>query len=141
MNGFRLSLLDCRGSDHFEHVNQFIGADATGTFGVLAGHAPMVAVLRYGLARFLDDVGKWRYVALPGGILRFSHNAMSLVAVRYFHGDDPGTLVERLAQEMAQDDSELSAARQTMAKIDQALLRRLTEVDGRGEMARRVPGP
>jgi F-type H+-transporting ATPase subunit epsilon len=131
VRGFRLTLLDSRGADRFDRVVQFIGADASGAFGILAHHVPMVAVLRYGLARILDGGGAWHYVALPGGILRFHDNALHLVAVRYFLGDEPGTLVDRLASEMARDDSELSAARLTLARIDQALLRRLAELDGR----------
>jgi F-type H+-transporting ATPase subunit epsilon len=134
MSAFRLALLDSAGADRFERVQQFIGADTSGAFGILAGHEPLVAALRYGLARFLDDGGKWRYVALPGGILRFRENALSVAAVRYFLGDEPAALLAQLAREMARDDSELSAARQTLAKIDLSLVRRLTDLEGRGGM-------
>lgn len=132
MNGFRLSLLDSRGVERFEGVRQFIGADGSGAFGILAGHEALVAVLRYGLARFEDASGVWRYAALPGGILRFRDNALSIAAVRYFLGDEPAALVERLAAEMARDDSELSVARQTLVKIDRSLLRRLADLGGGG---------
>ena len=134
MSLFSLALLDSHGADRFEHVRQFIGADASGAFGILAGHEPMVVALRYGLARFLDAGGSWHYAALPGGILRFRDNELSVAAVRYFLGDESGTLVDRLASEMARDDSELSAARQTLAKIDRSLVRRLAEMDGHGGM-------
>jgi F-type H+-transporting ATPase subunit epsilon len=132
MSSFRVTLLDSYGSDRFDRVTQFIGADASGAFGILGGHEPMVAALRYGLARFQDDAGTWRYVAMPGGILRFRKNELSIAAVRYFLGDEPGALVERLAAEMAQDDSELSTARQTLAKIDRSLVQRLADADRRG---------
>ena len=134
MNDFALTLLDSAGADRFERVTQFVGADASGSFGILAGHEPLVAALRYGLARFEDDSGRWHYVALPGGILRFHANALSVAAVRYFLGDEPGILVERLAAEMARDDSELSAARQTLAKIDRSLVRRLADMERYGGM-------
>jgi F-type H+-transporting ATPase subunit epsilon len=141
MRTFRLALLDSGGADRFERVRQFIGADASGAFGILAGHESMVVVLRYGLIRFLDDSDVWRYAALPGGILRFRDNALSVAAVRYFLGDEPGTLVDHLAREMARDDSELSAARQTLAKIDRSLVRRLAEMDGRGGILLEEFGP
>jgi len=140
MKTFALALFDSAGADRYERVRQFVGADGSGAFGILAGHEPMVAVLRYGLARFEDGVGNWHYVALPGGILRFNDNALSVAAVRYFLGDEPGILVERLAREMAQDDSELSAARQTLAKIDRSLVRRLADMEGWGGMALEGPG-
>jgi F-type H+-transporting ATPase subunit epsilon len=132
MSSFRLILLDSSGTDRFDRVTQFIGADASGAFGILAGHEPMVAALRYGLARFQDDAGIWRYVALPGGILRFKRNELSVAAVRYFLGNEPAALVDRLASEMALDDSELSTARMTLAKIDRSLVRRLADADGSG---------
>lgn len=135
MKTFALALLDSAGADRFEHVRQFVGADGSGNFGILAAHEPMVATLRYGLARFEDSDGRWHYVALPGGILRFKDNALSVAAVRYFLGDEPGVIVEHLAAEMARDDSELSAARQTLAKIDRSLIRRLADMDGHGGMA------
>ncbi|MCB1965248.1 MAG: F0F1 ATP synthase subunit epsilon, partial [Candidatus Accumulibacter sp.] len=69
MKRFTLQLHDSRGSDRFDDIVQFIAADGSGSFGVLAGHARMVAVLRYGLARFVDSAGHWRYLALPGGVL------------------------------------------------------------------------
>ena len=134
MNTFHLSLLDSAGADRFEQIRQFIGADGSGAFGLLAGHEPLVVALRYGLARFEDDRGIWRYVALPGGILRFKDNVLSVATVRYFLGDEPAVLVQQLESEMAQDDSELSAARLTMAKIDRSLVRRLADLDGRGGM-------
>lgn len=129
MRTFGLALLDSHGENRFARVRQFVGADASGVFGILPGHETMVAVLRYGLARFLDDTGVWHYVALPGGVLRFSDNALSIASVRYFLGDEPGALVDGLASEMARNDSELSTARQTLAKIDRALLRRLADLN------------
>jgi F-type H+-transporting ATPase subunit epsilon len=138
---FSLALLDFHGEDRFPRTRQFIGADASGSFGILAGHEPMVAVLRYGLARFQDDDGTWRYVALPGGIVRFRDGELRLAAVRYFLGDEPGKLVDRLAGEMERDDSELNAARQTLAKIDRSLMRRLADLGGAGDAATGVRPP
>lgn len=135
MKTFTLALLDSAGADRYLQVRQFVGADGSGSFGILAGHEPMVAALRYGLARFEDGDGRWHYVALPGGILRFKGNSLSVAAVRYFLGDEPGMLAGRLAEQMAKDDSELGAARQTLAKIDRSLVRRLADMDGRGGRA------
>ncbi|MBU1363542.1 MAG: F0F1 ATP synthase subunit epsilon [Gammaproteobacteria bacterium] len=134
MKTFALILLDSAGAERFEHVRQFVGADGSGAFGILGGHESMVVALRYGLARFEDAGGAWHYIALPGGILRFKGNTLSVVAVRYFLGDEPGVLVERLAAELARDDSELGAARQTLAKIDRSLIRRLADMAGHGGM-------
>jgi len=132
MNVFRLTVLDSRGCDEFAEITQFIGADHTGSFGLLAGHQPMVALLRYGLARFCDRYGHWRYIALPGGVLRFTDNHLTLTTVRYFLGDDRALICQQLDAEMARLDSEAHNARATLSEIEQSLVKRLTELSGHG---------
>ncbi|MBE2259826.1 MAG: F0F1 ATP synthase subunit epsilon [Candidatus Accumulibacter sp.] len=131
MNGFALHLHDSHGSDHFDDVVQFIAADGSGSFGVLAGHARMVAVLRYGLARFVDGHGHWRYLALPGGVLNCTGGRVSLATVRYFLGDERATICRQLADEMARTDSDVHTSRTTLTEIEHALLRRLGDLSGR----------
>jgi F-type H+-transporting ATPase subunit epsilon len=121
-------LRDCRGADRFERVTHFIAADSSGSFGILARHAPLLAVLDYGLARFLDAADEWHYVALPGGVLRFADNALSISTVRYFLGKPPDHLVRQLDQEMRREDSEVHQARATLDQIERSLVRRLAEL-------------
>ncbi|MBD9354652.1 F0F1 ATP synthase subunit epsilon [Methylomonas albis] len=132
MNSFALTLLDSRGGECFETVTQFIGADADGSFGILAGHIHSVALLRYGLARFNDQAGVWRYLALPSGVLRFADNQLTVTSLRYFLGDDRGAICERLAAEMTQSDSEVHTARATLSEIERSLVRRLAELSSHG---------
>jgi F-type H+-transporting ATPase subunit epsilon len=128
MNSFSLNLLDSRGVAVFDGITQFIGADANGGFGILAGHAHTVVLLRYGLARFCDQTGNWRYLALPGGVLRFANNQLSVTTVLYFLGADRGLLCEQLADEMARTDSEVHTARATLSEIERSLVRRLADL-------------
>ena len=127
MNSFALLLLDSHGRHEFTAVTQFIGADASGSFGVLAGHARLLAVLSYGLARFRDVAGVWHYLALPGGVLRFCDNRLTVTTVRYFLGDESEAICQQLADEMAQIDSEIHAAQATLSEIEHSLLRRLVD--------------
>jgi len=132
MNSFTLTLLDSRGTECFDTVTQFIGADADGSFGILAGHVHSVALLRYGLARFCDQAGMWHYLAVPGGVLRFAGNQLTVTTVRYFLGDDRDAICERLAADMAQADSEVHTARASLSEIERSLVRRLAELSNRG---------
>jgi F-type H+-transporting ATPase subunit epsilon len=132
MSTFALDLLDSRGADRFGDVVQFIAADASGSFGVLAGHARLVAVLRYGLARFVDAAGRWRYLAVPGGVVSFADNRLTLATVRYFLGEDRARILRELEAQMAKADSDVHASRATLAEIEHALVRRLGELAGRG---------
>ena len=130
MNTFVLHLLDSHGSHRFEDVKQFIGADKSGSFGLLAGHLKMVAVLRYGLARFVDASGKWQYLSLPGGVLNFSNNKLTVVTVRYFLGEDRTSICQRLEEEMAATDSDIHRSHATLVEIEHSLIRRLGDLSG-----------
>jgi F-type H+-transporting ATPase subunit epsilon len=141
MRTFALRLLDSHGSEAFGDVVQFIGADGSGSFGVLAGHARMVAVLRYGLARFVDAAGRWRYLSLPGGVLRFADNRMTVTTVRYFLGEDRARICRQLEDEMAKADSAVHASRATLVEIDHALVRRLGELAGQAGVEAGGGGP
>ncbi len=132
MKRFSLALLDNRGSAHFDNVTHFIAADADGSFGVMAGHMHMLAILRYGLARFCDTTGAWHFLALPGGVLRFFNNSLTVSTVRYFLGDDRDQICQQLVDEMAQLDSEVHTARATLSEIERSLVRRLAELSNRG---------
>lgn len=130
MNTFTLHLYDSHGGDRFDDIVQFIAADGSGSFGVLAGHARMVAVLRYGLARFVDSTGRWRYLALPGGVLACADGRVTLATVRYFLGDAQGAICQQLAEAMARSDSDVHRSRATLTEIEHALLSRLGELSG-----------
>ena len=132
MNSFKLNLLDSCGTDVFDNVCQFIGADAQGSFGILAGHAHTVTLLRYGLARFSDLTGTWHFLALPGGVLRFADNTLTVTTVRYFLGDDRTLICDQLAEEMARTDSEVHSAKATLSEIERSLVRRLSELSNHG---------
>ncbi|MBL8481956.1 MAG: F0F1 ATP synthase subunit epsilon, partial [Rhodocyclaceae bacterium] len=119
---------DSLATQEFAGVVQLICADASGSFGLQAGHAPLIAVLRYGLARFQRAHGGWTYLALPGGVLRAARDRVELATVRCFMGAERATLNAQLAQELARTDSDIHAARASLAAIERALARRLAEL-------------
>ncbi|WP_374089826.1 F0F1 ATP synthase subunit epsilon [Methylomicrobium lacus] len=128
MKTFDLTLIDTLELTRFEKVRQFIAADEGGSFGILAGHAHTVALLRYGLARFCDDSGHWRYLAMPGGVLRFADNRLTVTTVRYFLGTDPDAICADLEEAMQQTDSEVHRARAALSEIEHSLVKRLAEL-------------
>lgn len=132
MNTFELRLLDSQNSQTFSRVTRFIGADEEGSFAVLAGHAPLIVLLRLGLARFCDADGQWHYLALPGGVCRFAGNCLSVCTVRYFVGDKRDEICQQLSDELARTDSQVHAARLTLSQIEKSLVRRLAELSLQG---------
>ena len=138
MNTFAATLMDSQQTEHFPEVRQFVGADASGSFGLLANHVRLVAVLRQGLARFQDGDGRWRYLALPGGVLSFERNRLTVIAVRYFLGDRRDLIVRQLSEEMERADSDVRRSRASLDEIEQSLIRRLAELGG-GRPEARAP--
>ncbi|EIC30261.1 MULTISPECIES: F0F1 ATP synthase subunit epsilon [Methylomicrobium] len=130
MKTFSLALIDTAGTTRFDTVSQFIGADAEGSFGLLADHIHTVALLRYGLARFADNRGVWRFLAMPGGVLRFADNQLTITTVRYFLGDSEDAICDSLEAAMQQTDSEVYTAKAALAKIEHSLIKRLVELSG-----------
>ncbi len=53
-------------------MRSFIGEDASGSFGLQAGHARFMTILEFGLARFRTAEADWQYLALPGALLYFA---------------------------------------------------------------------
>ncbi|MGJ0517138.1 MAG: FoF1 ATP synthase subunit delta/epsilon [Methylomicrobium sp.] len=128
MNTFTLTLIDTSETTRFESVRQLIAADEGGSFGLLAGHAHTVALLRYGLVRFIDDGGVWRYLAMPGGVLRFADNQLTITTMRYFLGDNPDAICAELEAAMQQTDSELHRSRAALSEIERSLVKRLADL-------------
>lgn len=131
MSGFSLTVCDAAECRRFSGVRTLEAADASGSFGILPRHRAMVAVLRYGLARFQNQDGAWQFMALPGGVLRFAGNEATIVSTRCHIGTDRDQLAEALAAELEREDTELHAMRDTLATIEQSLKRRLAELGNR----------
>src|SRR6516164_10105728 len=62
-----------------EQVNQADLPGLEGDFGVLSGHAPIVAVLRPGLVTAINGGERRRFVVL-GGLAEFSSEALTVLA-------------------------------------------------------------
>ena len=79
MAAFRLSLVSPEALLFSGEVDQVDLHGAEGDFGVLAGHAPIVAVLRPGVMTVAAGGAKERFVVL-GGIAEFSQEELTILA-------------------------------------------------------------
>ncbi len=126
MNTFTVELHDASRTERFEGVRAFVAADADGSFGIRARHAPFMTLLRFGLARFQDAHG-WRYLALPGALLHFVDDTLFLSTRYYLVGADYAAMAERLAARAAAEDQALGAVKTSLRRMEEALLRRMGE--------------
>ena len=131
MKSFVVVLQDAVGSETFDEVVSFVGEDASGSFGIQAGHARIMTVLVAGLARFRRQDGAWRYVALPGALLYFAGGTLTLAARRYVLGDDYSKISELLETQLLTEERELDSIKQGLQQMEEQLLKRLWNLERR----------
>lgn len=129
MKTLMLQINDAMRGERHDGITSFVGADASGSFGILPGRAPFMTVMDYGLARFCDATGTWRYLACPGAVLQLAGNVVAIHARRYLVDEDYARISARLAGELAREEAELAGVKANLQRLEQELLRRLRELD------------
>jgi F-type H+-transporting ATPase subunit epsilon len=79
MSTFQLTLVSPEKLLFSGQVNQVDLSGVEGDFGVLAGHAPIVAVLRPGVVTVMAGSASERFVVL-GGLVEFSQEELTILA-------------------------------------------------------------
>jgi F-type H+-transporting ATPase subunit epsilon len=107
----------------------FIGEDASGSFGLQAGHARCMTLLEFGLARFRTAETDWQYLALPGALLYFTGQRL-WIGTRRFLVDSDYRRISRLLQEQLQGEEQvLAETKVSLRRMEEALFRRLWQLD------------
>ena len=132
MKSFTLQLQDAARAEEITGVTSFVGEDTSGSFGILAGHARMVTSLMIGLARFRIGEDAWRYLALPGAVLYFDDNVLTLSTRHYLLDDDYLRISQALQQQLLAEEEALHAMKQSLHRMDQEVLKRLWEMGRKG---------
>jgi F-type H+-transporting ATPase subunit epsilon len=128
MTGFALLLQSASHDERIDGVASFVGEDDSGSFGILPGHARMITVLTYGLARFRTAGQPWVYLALPGGVLYFVRDELRISTRRYFKDADYGRISGVLLERLLGEEEEIRATRESVYRLEQEMFRRLREM-------------
>ena len=128
MNSFTLILQDATHTQRIEQVTSFVGEDATGSFGILADHARMMTSLVFGLARFRTGENAWQYLALPGAVLYFNNNELSLSTRRYLVDNDYERISTALHEQLLAEEQELRELKKSLHHMEEEVLKRLGEI-------------
>lgn len=131
MKAFTLHLQSATRYERIEGVVSFVGQDPTGHFGILPGRAPFLTLLEYGLSRYRTAEGGWDYVACPGGVLTFAHDALTLCTRRYLRDADFTRVSARLRGELAREEAHIQAVKANLQRLEQELFRRLRRLEWR----------
>jgi len=132
MKTFTLRLQDATQSEEVGDVTSFVGEDVSGSFGILAGHGRMMTSLIIGLARFRIEKGAWQYLALPGAVLYFHDNLLTLSTRRYLLDDDYMRISQDLQEQLLTEEEKLHSMKDSLHHMEEELLKRLWEMGRKG---------
>ena len=132
MKTFKLRLQDAIRSEEIEGVTSFVGEDTSGSFGILAGHARMMTSLIIGLARFRIGEHAWHYLALPGAVLYFQDDVLTLNTRHYLQDSDYMRVSQALQQQLLVEEEKLHSMKGSLHHMEEAVLKRLWEMGRKG---------
>ncbi len=134
MNGFTLILQDATHTERLSDVASFTGEDASGSFGLLAGHERFMTSLVFGLARFRVADQPWQYVAAPGALVYFNGDVLTLSTRRYLRDADFTRITALLDKQLVKEEENLHGVKLSLQRMEEEMMKRLWKM-GRGQAA------
>lgn len=133
MTQFVLHLQSATQYERIERLTMFVGEDASGSFGILAGHHRMMTSLLFGLARFRIDEDEWHFLALPWGVLYFVENELFLNTRRYLRGTDYTEITKVLEEQLRSEETSLRDLKESLHHLEEEMFKRLWSLGRGGE--------
>ncbi|HHA18977.1 MAG TPA: F0F1 ATP synthase subunit epsilon [Methylophaga sp.] len=125
MNTFAIQLYDSTQQQRIENVTSFIGEDSNGCFGLQAHHARFMTTLIFGLFRYRLQTDDWQYLALPGGVLYFHKNVLTISTRHFLIDNNFERISDLLTHQLLTEEEALTATRSSLQKMEQSMLTRL----------------
>ena len=125
MNQFLLNLFDATHERRISGVTSFVGEDASGSFGILPNHARFMTTLVFGLARFRLGIEDWQYLALPGAVVYFNNNELTISTRHFLIDTDLQRISVLLEQQLITEEENLRATRESLHRMEQAMFKRM----------------
>jgi F-type H+-transporting ATPase subunit epsilon len=127
MKSFRLALRDTAKHEYIDNVVSFVGEDDSGSFGILANHTRFITQLAFGLARFKVAGSNWQYLAMPGAMLYFVNNELSLITRRYLKSDNYDDISQALIAILSAEEQGLQEMKLSLHRIEEYMVRYMLE--------------
>ena len=129
---FTLHLQDAARHERIDNVASFVGRDASGSFGIQAGHERFLTALDFGLARFRATAGDWQYLAAPGGLLYMRDGELHLCTRRYVRDADYRRISDTLARELRAEEDALRGLTQSLRQMEEEMFKKLWRLGREG---------
>lgn len=128
MTVFTLNILASTQAQRFENVQSFVGEDASGYFGMQAGHIDFMTMLVFGMARFRLANESWQYLALPSGLASFQANELT-ISTRYFLIDTDFDKISKLLEQRALKEQEtMRSTRESLQCMELMVFKKIREL-------------
>lgn len=128
MNSFVMNLFDAANHQTIENVSSFVGMDATGSFGIQANHGRFMTTMAFGLARFRGHGDEWQYLALPGGVLYFNNNVLTLSTRHFLIDNDLERISALLDRQLIAEEENLRTTRLSLYRMEQAIIKQMVSL-------------
>lgn len=125
MNTFVMHLQSGTQYERIDDTVSFVAADESGSFGIQAGHARLMACLSSGLARYRTAGGVWQFLVLPGAALYFFENELYVNTRRYLHDPDYKRVSAAWREELLVDEEKLRVITESLNRLEDEMLKRL----------------
>ncbi len=125
MKTFVLHLQSGTQYERIDDTVSFVATDASGSFGILAGHARTMTCLATGLARYCTADGAWLFLALPGAVLYFVDNQLYVNTRRYLQDPDLKRIGIALREELMAEEETLRGIRESLNRLEDEMLKRM----------------
>ena len=133
MNQFVIRLHDATRSESVDSVVSFVGEDTSGSFGIQSNHERMMTALIFGLARYRTANGDWEYLAVPGALLYFNDNVLTLTTRRFLRDPDYTRISAELKKQLLAEEEDLKTIKRSLHRMEEELLKRMWKL-GRHEI-------
>lgn len=117
------------------NVRSFVAEDASGSFGLMTGHARFMTALGFGMARFLTQDDNWEYLALPGALVYFNNNQLFINTRHYLRSQDFTDMGVKIQEQLQSEEESLKTLKSSLHKMDEEMLKRMWELRRSGSTA------
>ena len=111
-----------------DDVTSFVGADKSGSFGILPDHDRFMTALEIGLCRFKTAGHDWLYVATAGALLYFHDNRLYLTTRHFLIDNDYERISSALADQLIAEETRLREQKESLRQMEEEVLKRLWEL-------------
>ncbi len=132
MNAFDFYLQSASQYEQIKYVESFVAEDDSGSFGIMAGHTRFMTTLPLGLARYRCSGGDWEYLALPGALVYFKNNSLTLSTRHYFRSSDYAMMSDVLQTQLLHEEGNLRKIKHSLHQMEEEMLKRMWQLHRSG---------